>query len=214
MLICIFAAQRLYLIIQCDKAGLRHFLARVSRRSAASRLGLAMKAASALWRDSEGSAIIEATLLTPLLFALVLGVFEFSWVFYQQQLIEMGVRDAARYMARIPITSTATPPDTNPCDQTDTNGTGALFTTNAGNIALYATTTSSGSTQRVSGWTGPVTITCTQNTYASGTYAETSIYAIQATTSFTDPTLGLFGYLGLPTPSIIFTHNERYIGPG
>jgi Flp pilus assembly protein TadG len=173
-----------------------------------------MRVAKAVWRDSEGSALIEATLLTPLLFALILGVFEFSWVFFQQQLIEIGVRDAARYMARIPITSTATPQDTNPCDQTDTNGTGASFTTNAGNIALYATTTSSGSTQRVSGWTGPVTVSCQANTYSSGTYAETTIYTIQATTSFTDPTLGFFGLLGLPAPSITFTHNERYIGPG
>ena len=170
-----------------------------------------MKAARALWRDSKGSVLVEATVLAPLLFALILGVFEFSWIFFQQQLIEIGVRDAARYMARIPITSTATPPDTNPCDQTDASGTS--FTTYAGNIALYGTTSSG--TQRVTGWTGPVTITCPTTDNSAGTYADaTTIYTITATTSFTDPTLGFLGFLGLGAPSISVTHNERFIGPG
>jgi hypothetical protein len=37
---------------------------------------------------------------------------------------------------------------------------------------------------------------------------------IYVTTSFTDPTLGLFGFLGLAAPSISVTHQERFIGPG
>jgi hypothetical protein len=47
-----------------------------------------------LWHDSDGSALLEGALVMPLLFALMLGVYEFSWYFYQQHLIEVGVRDS------------------------------------------------------------------------------------------------------------------------
>ena len=40
----------------------------------------------------------------PLLLGLFLGVFEFSWFFYNQQLVVSGLRDAARYMTRIELT--------------------------------------------------------------------------------------------------------------
>ena len=167
-----------------------------------------MKAARFLWRDREGSVLIEATVLTPMLFVFLFGVFEFSFIFLQQQLIEAGVRDAARYLARIPLTTSGA----TPCTQTDP-ATGTTYLAYAQNIALYGTTASG--TQRVAGWTGPVTITCPTTDNSAGTYADGStIYTIQATTSFTDPTLGSFGLLGLNPPSISVTHKERFIGPG
>jgi Flp pilus assembly protein TadG len=169
-----------------------------------------MKAARSLWGDREGSVLIEATVLTPMLFVFLFGVFEFSFVFFQQQLIEAGVRDAARYLARIgPLSNGATP-----CTQVDPATASTTYLSYAQNIALYGQTSATGGTQRVAGWTGPVTITCPTssdgNTYADGT----SQYTITATTSFTDPTLGMFGYLGLNPPAIAVTHKERYIGPG
>src|SRR5262245_40792910 len=36
-----------------------------------------------LWLDERGSALIEGAAVIPLLIALVSGVFEFSWLFYQ-----------------------------------------------------------------------------------------------------------------------------------
>ena len=54
-----------------------------------------------LWDDCDGSALVEATIVTPLLVSLFFGVFEFSWYFYNQQLVVAGLRDAARYMTRI-----------------------------------------------------------------------------------------------------------------
>ena len=60
-----------------------------------------------MWGDEEGSPLLEATLLTPVILALVGGVFEFSWYFYQQQAMEVGLRDAARYIARIAPSSDA-----------------------------------------------------------------------------------------------------------
>ena len=53
-----------------------------------------------LRRDNEGSALIEGAIILPVLFILVFGVFEFSWLICQQHLISTGIRDAARYIAR------------------------------------------------------------------------------------------------------------------
>ena len=52
------------------------------------------------WRDQQGSALIEGAAMIPLLIALVTGVFEFSWFFYQQHLVTIGLHDAADYLAR------------------------------------------------------------------------------------------------------------------
>ena len=161
-------------------------------------------------RDCDGSALIEASVITPLLVSLYFGVFDFSWYFYNQQLVEAGVRDAARYMARIELTGG----NTNPCAQTDPGGT--LYTTDAANLAVTAQT--SGGAARVSGWTASnVAITCvaspalSHGVYADGAKSMTIIYA---TTNFVDPSLGFFAALGLATPSLSFTHQERFLGPG
>src|SRR5271168_3950365 len=61
--------------------------------------------AISFWRDEEGSALVEATIVMPLLLSLFLGVFEFSWFLYNQQLVVSGLRDAARYMTRIELTN-------------------------------------------------------------------------------------------------------------
>jgi Flp pilus assembly protein TadG len=97
----------------------------------------ALRALKAACRDCDGSALVEATVVTPLIVSLYFGVFDFSWYFYNQQLVEAGVRDAARYMARIELTNG----NTNPCAQTDPGGT--LYTTDAANIAVTAQTTRS-----------------------------------------------------------------------
>jgi len=55
-----------------------------------------------LWLDQQGSALIEGAVVMPLLIALVFGVFEFSWLFYQQHLVAIGLHDAADYLARSP----------------------------------------------------------------------------------------------------------------
>ena len=61
-----------------------------------------------IWHDSEGSALVEATIILPVLFILVFGVFEFSWAICQQHLILTGISDAARYIARSAIPNDAT----------------------------------------------------------------------------------------------------------
>jgi Flp pilus assembly protein TadG len=156
-----------------------------------------------LWRDRRGSALVEAAVLVPTLLTLTLGVYEFSWFFYKQQLIETGVRDAARYLARV------APNDGNPC----TYSSGA-YLTDAQNIATNGVI--SGGTARVSGWmSSSVNMSCTAVSNSSGSYLGAStIYLVTASTSFADPALGFFGYLGLSAPTISFSHTERSIGPG
>ena len=158
-----------------------------------------------LGRDERGTALIEGALLTPMLFVVVFGVFEFAWYFYQQQAIEIGLRDAARYIAR-----TAQSDDTSCGPNTDPN-----IWPNAQNLATTGST--AGGTARVAGWTaGQVNFTClaipNTDNYLGGD--GTSIFVIQASTTFTDPSLGMLGFLGLGPWLVSVPHQERIIGPG
>jgi len=158
---------------------------------------------TSVWNDTGGSVLIEATLVTPFLFTLMFGLFEFSWYFHKQQLVESGIRDAARYLARV----NAGNEDGNPCSD-------ATSVAQAQNIAVTGVT--SGGTPRVPGWSvGNVTISCPSFDNTGLSYAgATTIYRVTATTSFTDPALGFFTLLGLSTPNLSASHSERSIGPG
>lgn len=160
----------------------------------------------ALWRNDDGTALVEATLLVPVLLTLVAGVYEFSWYFYKQQLVETGVRDAARYLAR---TAPDSDPPTNPCSD-------ATNVTYAQNIATYGAPQIANGTQRVATWSpSDVVLTCTSIGNSTGSYlGAATIYIVTATTTFADPALGFFGYLGLTAPNLSASHSQRSIGPG
>jgi Flp pilus assembly protein TadG len=169
------------------------------------------KATMLLWRDEDGSALVEATIVMPLLISLFLGVFEFSWYLYNQQLVVSGLRDATRYMTRVELTEG----NRDPCVQKDQNG--VLYTTDAANIATTADPLPGGSA-RVSGWVpADVTISCLSSAaLEDGDYADgaANMTIIEVTTRFADPSLGLFSSLGLKAPMLSFSHQERFIGPG
>jgi Flp pilus assembly protein TadG len=161
----------------------------------------------ALWRDHEGSALVEGALLVPVLCALMFGIYEFSWLFYQQHLISTGLRDAARYLAR----------SSDPCDGTSANWLAAEEY--AKNLATAGST--QGGDARVKGWTAAmVTPLCRAidnplaPNGASAYRGRPTIYVVTVSTRFTDPSLGFFGFLGLPSPVISVAHSERAIGPG
>jgi len=162
------------------------------------------RSAASVWRNVEGSVLVEATILTPFLVTLMFGLFEFSWYFHKQQLVESGVRDAARYLARV------APDGINPCTLT----TPVDFKARAQNIAVTGLAT--GGTARVSGWTtGSVTMSCNTVNNSSATYdGGPTIYIITASTNFADPSLGYFGLLKLAARSLSASHTERSIGPG
>jgi TadE-like protein len=151
----------------------------------------------ALWRDIEGAALPEATVLTPVLLVLFFGAYDFSWYFNRQQLVEIGVRDAARFLG---VASA------NPCS-VDT------LLTQAKNLATMGVVTSGG-TPRVPGWSASdVSISCTP---VAGTYycPTGNCYSVTVQTSFPDPSilesgLHFFSLLGLPTPTLSSSHTER-----
>ena len=163
------------------------------------RLASGSSVLKSLWSDTEGSALLEATIILPVLASLFFGVYEFSWYFNRQQLLEIGVRDAARYLAAA---------STNPCSD-------ATLTANAKRLATTGTT-AVGGTARVAGWaTTHVTITCPSPfNNSSGTYnGPATIYTVNVTTSFPYPSLGFFGHLILnAAPNLRASHSQRAIG--
>jgi len=137
----------------------------------------------------------------PFLLVLVLGVLEFSWLFDQQHLISTGIHDAARYLAR----------SANPNDVTIQKDAKTLATTGA----------IDGNTARVRGWT-PLDVKVTYGSvnnpvggngltlYRGGAVVE----SVTVSTTFTVPSLGFFGFLGLKPPALTVSHQERIIPPG
>lgn len=167
----------------------------------------ALRAVRAIWQDRDGAALVEGALLLPLLCVVMFGIYEFSWLFYQQHVISIGLRDAARYLARTP----------DPCNRASPDWIAA----EEGAKKLAATGSLDGGPARVRGWSSAMIVaTCTAIDNAGGPNGATiyrggrSIYVITLSTRFTDPALGFFAVLGLQTPVISLAHSERAIGPG
>ncbi len=154
-----------------------------------------------LWHDDEGTALVETAIILPVLFVLVFGVFEFSWLICQRHLISTGIRDAARYIAH----------STSPNDPTIKKDAKYLATT--GEI--------DGQTPRVSGWTADdvdisyIFINNPADEHGvSNLRGGAVIESVTVSTTFTVPSLGFFGILGLTPPTLKVLHQERVIGSG
>jgi Flp pilus assembly protein TadG len=149
-----------------------------------------------LRRDDQGTALIESAIVLPVFLLLVGGIFEFGYFFYQQQLMTIGVRDAARYLALT------------------TNPNSAANQSDAINLAVYGLISGS-ITPRVSGWsTSDVRVSVTAANNSSGIIycGGCPVEIITVSTSFTDPSLGFLGLLGLNPPTISVSHQERWVG--
>jgi TadE-like protein len=159
------------------------------------------KRLQALRRDLEGSALVEGAVLLPLLFVLLFGVYEFSWFFYQQHLVSTGLRDAARYLARVE----------RPCDVNSP----AWPAEEAYARNLATTGSIAGGAPRVKGWTpAMVALRCTAIDNPGAYRGGEVIHVITASSRFSDPSLGFFALVQLTPPAIAATHSERAIGPG
>jgi hypothetical protein len=162
---------------------------------------------TALWKDTNGSALLEGAIVVPILFAVLFGVYDFSWFFYHQHVMTIGIRDAARYLARLPDSCNATSP---------------MWATEAANAVNLATTgLVRGGSARIRGWsTDMISITCTPfdnrigndglRIYRGGE----QVYVVTVSSRLPDPSLGFFRLLGLLPPTISVAHSERVIGPG
>ena len=157
-----------------------------------------------LWLDQRGSALIEGAAVIPLLIALVFGVFEFSWLFYQQHLVAIGLHDAADYLARSPDPCNAASPAWKAGQQ------------HAKNLATQGSP--SGGAARVRGWTAQmVTTKCTKidnpvEPNGLSRFRGASVYVVTAATEFAHPSLGFLNLLHLRSPVISASYSERAIG--
>jgi len=148
---------------------------------------------AALWRHNRGSALVEFSILAPFMFSLALGVFEFGRFFYQYQMVVEGLRDGARYLARL--------------DASD--GTNQ---SNASNLAVTGTIDGTGAL-RVDGWeAADVTFSVTDTDNSDGTYrGGATIQSVEATTTFSYQDLGFLSALGFDAISVDATHEQRVI---
>ena len=172
-------------------------------------------------RDRDGAAMVEMAAILPFLLALGCGVFEFGAFFYQYQQVESGVRDAARYMARVSDTSSASPCGTSGCTSPCDPGVLAAKVNNAKDIAVMGSI--GGATQRVSWFTeANVTVdytTVIANPLISGypTYRGSTggIRIIKVSTASSYPGVGFLSFLGLGSAlTVNLSHQERCIGTG
>jgi len=157
------------------------------------------------WRefgsDRCGAALLELTVVLPVVMAIGFGAIEFGNLIYKDHLLWNGVRDGARYLAGLPYDPSAN-------------------NTKAQNIVV--TGDPSGGTARVAGWTtDQVTVTylpvpnvangpCgTEKCYRG---ADT-IWIVTVSTSYPYQSVGFMEFLGFgSTTTLTSSHQERIIG--
>jgi Flp pilus assembly protein TadG len=148
--------------------------------------------------DRSGSAAAEMAMVIPMLIILMFSTFELGYFFLSEHVVQKSVRDAARYAARLPLTSYAS------C----TPSASAVL-----EIQRVARTGTPDGTsgQRLAGWTADnmtsVTLVCdTSGTY-TGIFTDfpTGVPVVTVTASVPYPSL--FGSLGINVLSL--TLNAR-----
>jgi Flp pilus assembly protein TadG len=157
--------------------------------------------------DRNGAAMLELSLILPVVMLIGFGAIEFGNLIYKDHLLWNGVRDGARYYAGLAYDSTN-------ATQTTNNETAAK------NIAVTGVT--SGGTARVAGWTtGQVTISYSAiaNTATCGSTGLDTCYRggdnitmVTVRTSYPYSSLGFMGFLGLGSVNLTASHQERIIG--
>lgn len=154
---------------------------------------------SRFFRARRGAALVEFSLVAPMLIFLMCGMAEFASVMRQYHIMEKGVRDAGRYLARVPM---------------------AGCTLNAGSVAiaqnLAITGRLSGGPALLSTWADASTVTvtvpqCVNNT--AGTYrgrADMPVIQVTADAPYTD--LGLLTIIGIGDIDLQVSHQQLWIG--
>jgi Flp pilus assembly protein TadG len=143
--------------------------------------------------------------MSPMLISLVLGTVEFGRAFQQHHVMNKAMRDAGRFLARVPVEC--------PSGASTGTVTNATDVTRAKNLALNGTP--SGGTPRISYWNDPSTITvqvdCFDNT--TGTYRGHSripLITVTATLPYQD--IGFLDTLGMSAMTFFVRHQEMHIG--
>jgi hypothetical protein len=141
---------------------------------------------------TRGTASLEAIIVLPLLISLMAGGVEFGRILSAYGTADKSMRDAARYLARVPKGSV--------------DGWGL---DNAKSLAIYGKLDGNADTdpKLITGW-APDTITC--STCADVDAGTTDVIHFHADVPFT---VVILSAVGLPnTYTISVTHEERWIG--
>lgn len=155
-----------------------------------------------LWKvfrqDRRGTVFVEAIIVLPVITIFAAGVFEFGNVLWQRHQIQVGVRDAARYLARCPADNT--------CSQAV-----------ARNIAFFGKpVVGEAEVPRVPGWPGSATNadfeTALSFVELGPDLTAPEIRRIQATGQLTYLPSPWFGALGIGALSLEYSHIQRLIG--
>lgn len=150
-------------------------------------------------KDRKGAALVEFSLLAPVLILLMCGMAEFANAMRQYHIMEKGVRDAGRYLARVPMTGCTV------------NGSAV---TTARNLALTGRT--SGGTNLLDSWTDPNTVTvavaqCVDNSGgAYRGYPQMPVLEVTARAPYAD--LGMLTVLGFGAITLEVRHQQLWIG--
>lgn len=151
--------------------------------------------------EDEGGSLLEMTVVTPVLLAMALGIFEFGNAIYQYHLITAGVRDAGRYLAGLATRDAATRED-------------------AKELAVYGAL--NGTDKRVKWWsTGDIGVRYCIDGVQEGDPAPDcpcdadlglrgGTYKVCVSTTVGYADLGLLDYYGLGPITITTAHEERY----
>jgi Flp pilus assembly protein TadG len=150
-------------------------------------------------RDAGGAAAMEVGLAFPFIVMFASGLFEYGALFYNYELIQTGVRDAARYLSRVQ----------NP----------ASSETAARNLAMRGTVDATGS-PRVNWWRAAdirIMYETTPNPINEATgrrlyRGRDPLVVVRVSTSFDYDGLGLLKAVGLGPVRVEATHEERYVG--
>lgn len=158
-----------------------------------------------LGRETSGAALVEFTMVAPLLLVLMCGLAEFGQALRQYHIMQKGVRDAARFLAHAPVNPACT-------GVTDPAGyTWANAITDAKTLAVDGST--SGGTPLFAGWTDVSTVhvddaiapvTCLTNPRPNGLPLPKITVTAQA--PYAD--MGMLSFLGLGPVTLTVSHQE------
>ena len=153
-----------------------------------------------LGRECGGAALIELTLLMPLLVGLMCGLAEFGLLLRQYAVMDKGVRDAARFVARAAdVTECPTP------------GWSDAVETAAANLVLSGSPT--GGPPLIRTMTDPAVVTVTPSGCQTGFRGPAAgVFTVTVTASAQDEDLGLLAFLGIDPPTLTVSHEQLVIG--
>ena len=165
---------------------------------------MTMRSVSSLVADRSGAAAVEMALVTPLLILLMFGTFELGHFFLSEHVVQKAARDAARYAARLPMSSYPS------CTPTSATLTQIQKVARTGNP--------SGTVQRLEGWSSDSMTTVAMSCDTSGTYtglfSDNPQGAPTITVTSSVPYMPLWGALGFNTSSLVVSARSQTPGFG